>query len=157
VAVDAKHIYWADAVYSSIGRANLDGTHAEERFITGIAGLPTGVAVSPKLAGKATAPRTQGQRGKEIVVRVKLRATEQLTAKASGKVKVNPTYKLRPKQVQVGAGKTRTLRLKPREAHAQRIAAALNRGEKATAKLSVKLTDAAGNRKTEKLRVRLQR
>ena len=39
---------------------------------------------------------------------------------------------------------------------ARKIAAALKRGEKAKAKVTVKLTDPAGNRETEKLRVRLK-
>ena len=113
--------------------------------------------MSPKLAGKATAATTQGQSGTKIVVRVRLRAKEQLTAKASGEIKVNPTYKLRPKKVQVAAGKTKTLWLKPKKKAAGRIAQALKRGEKAKAKVTVKLTDGAGNRETEKLRVRLKR
>jgi hypothetical protein len=88
---------------------------------------------------------------------VKVKARERLTAKASGEIKMNPTYKLRPKKVQVGAGKTKTLKLKPKKKAARKIATALKRGEKATAKLSVKLTGLAGNSETEKLRVRLER
>ena len=160
LAVDANHVYWADLLFGSIGRANLDGTHVDERFITG-AGIPTGVAVNTlpdtRLAGRATAATTQGQSGKQIVVRVKLKANEQLTAEASGKVKVNPTYKLRPKKVQVAAGKTKTLRLKPKKKAARKIATALKRGEKANARLTVRLTDWAGNTESEKLRVRLKR
>jgi hypothetical protein len=41
------------------------------------------------------------------------------------------------------------------EGKGKKVAAALKRGEKAKARLSVKLTDLAGNRETEKLRVRL--
>ena len=51
-----------------------------------------------------------------------MKAKERLTAKASGKIKVNPTYKLKPKKVQVAAGKTKTLKLKPKKAKAKRIA-----------------------------------
>ena len=164
VAVDANHVYFSQGSfqrpglrsYSSIARANLDGTHVDKRFINA-ADRPAAVAVSPKLAGKATAATTQGQSGTKIVVRVRLRAKEQLTAKASGEIKVNPTYKLRPKKVQVAAGKTKTLWLKPKKKAAGRIAQALKRGEKAKAKVTVKLTDGAGNRETEKLRVRLRR
>jgi DNA-binding beta-propeller fold protein YncE len=43
VAVDGTHVYWADR-YSSIGRANLDGTGVKPSFVTG-ANKPTGVAV----------------------------------------------------------------------------------------------------------------
>ena len=163
VAVDANHVYWAHYLPrpgpSSIGRANLNGTHVEKRFIGGadLQADVAAIAVSPKLAGKATAATTQGQSGKEIVVRVRLRAKEQLTAKASGKIKVNPTYKLRSKKAKLATGETKTLRLKPKKAKAKRIARALKRGKKANAKLTVKLTDLAGNTATERLRVRLKR
>ena len=69
-----------------------------------------------QLAGKATAATTQGQSGKKVLVKAKVKAKERLTAKASGKVKINPTYKLRPKKVQVAAGKTKTLRPKKKAA-----------------------------------------
>ena len=162
VAVDAKHIYWTNFTYPNgwIGRANLDGTDVD-RTASSPAAASSGIAVDTlpdtKLAGKATAARTQDQRGEGIAVRVKLKAKEQLTAKATGKIKVNPTYKLKPKKVQVAAGKTKTLRLKPKKRAARKIARALKRGEKAKAKLTVKLTDRAGNTETEKLRVRLKR
>ena len=109
-------------------------------------------------SGKASVAKAQRQHGKKIVVKVKVKAKERLTAKASGKIKVKPTYKLKPKKVQVAGGKTKTLKLKPKkEGQAKRIAAALKQGEKATAKLTVKLTDHAGNSETEKLSVRLKR
>ncbi len=79
------------------------------------------------------------------------------SAKASGKIKVNPTYKLKPKKVKPATGETKTLKLRPKKAKAKKIAAALKRGEKAKARLTVKLTDLAENRETEKLRVRLKR
>ncbi|MGE5527333.1 MAG: YncE family protein [Methanosarcina sp.] len=44
VAVDAEHIYWADAAWGRIGRANLDGTDPEFSFIAG-AEEPCGVAL----------------------------------------------------------------------------------------------------------------
>ena len=44
IAVDAKHIYWADSDANTIGRAKLDGSGVEPGFITG-AGDPYGVAV----------------------------------------------------------------------------------------------------------------
>ena len=172
VAVDGAHIYATKYDYGgdgSIGRANLDGTGLNLGFFSGAGSLPGGVAVDAghiywthrtiddEPAGSATASRTQRQTGKRIIVRVKVKADEQLTAKASGKIKVNPTYKLRPKKVQVAAGETKTLSLKPKQKAAARIAQALSRGEKAKAKVTVNLTDAAGNTETEKLRVRLRR
>ena len=170
VAVDAEHIYWADdrlrladEFKAAIGRADLDGTNADLDFIP-VARAPVsvgGVAVDgladTDLAGTASAPRTQRQSGKKIVVRVKVKAKERLTAKASGKIKVNPTYKLRPKKLRLAALQTKPLRLKPKQKAARKIATALKRGEKATAKLSVKLADLAGNRETERFTVRLKR
>jgi len=44
VAVDARHIYWADANRDMIGRSDLDGTDTELSFISG-ADEPCGVAV----------------------------------------------------------------------------------------------------------------
>ena len=73
-------------------------------------------------------------------------------------MEINPTYKLRPKTMKVAKGRAKILKLKPKnKAQAKKIAAALKRGEKATAKVKVKLTDRAGNTETEKLRVRLKR
>jgi len=34
VAVDAAHVYWTNIDANTIGRANLDGTGANQRFIT---------------------------------------------------------------------------------------------------------------------------
>jgi hypothetical protein len=162
LALDARHVYWTNFYARSIGRANLDGTVVDDRFPITDADGPLGVAVTTlpdtKLAGRARAATTQDQSGEGIVVRVKVKAKEQLTAKASGTVKVNPSYKLKSKKAQVAAGNTKTLKLKPKkEGQAKRIAAALKQGEKATAKLTVKLTDPAGNSETEKLSVRLKR
>ena len=86
-----------------------------------------------------------------------MKAKEQLTAKATGKIKVNPTYKLKPRTAKLAAGETQTLKLTPKKAQAKKIAAALKHGKKATAKLKVKLSDVAGNTKTKKLSVRLRR
>jgi virginiamycin B lyase len=43
VALDSKHLYWANSHSDSVGRANLDGSGAEPRFIVG-AEHPCGVA-----------------------------------------------------------------------------------------------------------------
>ena len=163
VAVDAGHVYWTNSEpTSTIGRADLDGSNLDQRFIVPAEGADlSSVAVDGltdrKLAGKATSATPQRQRGTEIVVKVEVKAKEQLTAKATGKIKVNPTYKLKPKKVKLAAGETRTLKLKPTKAAAKKITAALKHGKKATAKLKVRLTDQAGNRETEKLSVRLKR
>ena len=65
---------------------------------------------------------------------------------------------MKPKTVKLNAGETKTLRVKPKKANAaKKIVGAMKDGEKATAKLKVRLTDVAGNTKTEKLRVRVRR
>ena len=134
----------------------------EVRAISAVGADPTPASrsftVDAEVAGKASAAKTQKQHGKKIVVKVKVKANEKLTAKASGKVKVNPTYKLKPKTAQLTAGQTKALKLKPKKkGQAKRIAGALERGKKATAKLTVKLTDQVGHSDTENLSVRLRR
>jgi virginiamycin B lyase len=44
VAVNRRHIYWANSGNGTIGRAGLDGTRVDQRFITG-ANKPLGVAL----------------------------------------------------------------------------------------------------------------
>jgi hypothetical protein len=44
VAVDGRHVYWANSDSGAIGEANLDGTGVDQGFITGASG-PNGVAV----------------------------------------------------------------------------------------------------------------
>ncbi len=110
------------------------------------------------LEGSATAKKKQKQKGKKIVVRAEVTAGEDLEAKATGKVKVgNKPYKLKRASKGVASGKSKTLKLKPKKKDAKKIAKALKKGKRAKAKLDVKLTDEAGNKKTEKLSVKLKR
>ena len=44
MAVDASYVYWTNFSTGTIGRANLDGTGADQGFISGASG-PAGVAV----------------------------------------------------------------------------------------------------------------
>ena len=151
-------VWWFDN--GRIGRANLDGTNVDPDFVSLPRDVPQFLAVdalTDTVAGEASAAKTQRQRGKRIVVTVRVKAKDRLTAKATGEIKVNPTYELKPKKVRVAAGKSKTLKLRPKKTKAKKIARALKRGEKAKAKVTVKLTDPAGNRETEKLRVRLKR
>jgi hypothetical protein len=117
------------------------------------------VSVDTRLKGSATAKKTQKQKGKKIVVKAKAKAKEDLTAKGKGRVKVKKkTYKLKPVTKSVSSGSSKNLKLKPKKSEdAKKIAKALKQGTKAKAKLTVKLTDEAGNTKTEKLSVKLKR
>lgn len=160
LAVDPQHLYWLDN--RTIGRADLNGAEVDQSFITlPENAAPNTIAVDALsdtiLRGKACAAPRQRQQGSKISVRVKVTARERLTAEASGEIEVNPTYKLRPKTAHLGAGETRTLKLKPKTAAAKKIVAALRRGQKAKANVKATLTDLAGNRETESLRVRLKR
>ena len=168
VAADDAHIYWTASGYAGtalpILRANLDGT-AIEHLVPG-AGDATNLAVDDShiywthydggVSGHAFSAKRQT--GKLGAVRVKVTAGERLKARAGGKLKLNPTYKLRPKTVELARGEKTTLRLSPkRKAQAKRVAAALKQGQQATADLTVQLTDRVGNGRTETLRVRLKR
>ena len=109
------------------------------------------------VAGAATAPRTQRQHGDSIAVEVDVSAGEQLTAEAGGKIKVGRSYKLKPAQVELGAGQSGTLVLRPKGKLETRLAGALKRVRTATATLEVELTDEAGDTEVEELSVKLKR
>ncbi len=115
--------------------------------------------VDTKLKGSASAKGKQKQKGSKIVIKAKAKAREDLDAKATGKVKLaNKSFKLRRKAKGVESGESKTLKLKPKKSKdAKRIARALKQGEKAKAKLKVKLIDGVGNKKTERLSVKLKR
>jgi hypothetical protein len=100
---------------------------------------------------------SQIKRGGDIRVRVRVSAQEQLTAEASGRIKLNPSFKLKPKSMQVAGASGKTMQLVPRKKHGKKIAKALKKGKRATAKLEVKLTDEVGNVKAEKLSIELSR
>jgi hypothetical protein len=61
VAVDERFLYWGNSQSDSVGRANLDGSGAEPRFIAG-ADHPCGVAVD-RLSGPGPAGGESGSAG----------------------------------------------------------------------------------------------
>jgi len=125
---------------------------------SGVASFGGGSGGGGGVAATVTAPRSADLNGNKVVIPVDVAADEDLTANASGKVKINPTYKLKPKSAQLAAGQTKTLKLKPKQkAQAKKIAKALKQGEKATAKVTVKLTDGEGGTESEKVKVKLKR
>ncbi|MBK5111898.1 MAG: hypothetical protein JJE10_11175, partial [Thermoleophilia bacterium] len=107
-----------------------------------------------------SAAKKQPQKGSSIKVKAKFRSSEQVTAKATGKVKVGgkATYKLKKASKGNDPGQSAAVTLKPKKPKgAKKITKALKKGKKATAKLSLKLIDDAGNSKTKKLSVKLKR
>jgi hypothetical protein len=62
VAVDSRHVYWGNSASDSVGRANLDGSGTEQRFVVGAAN-PCGVAVDSlgSAAARAGAPPPSAQ------------------------------------------------------------------------------------------------
>jgi DNA-binding beta-propeller fold protein YncE len=110
-----------------------------------------------RVSGNAKARKTQKQKRRKIVVKVRVRAGEDITARGGGRVRVGRrAYGLRVQRKNVASGKKRTLKLRPKKArNSKRIARALKRGRKATAKLKVRLSDGSGNSKNVRLKVRL--
>ena len=107
--------------------------------------------------GSAAADGTQSQKRNRIAVTVVVVAGEDLTAQATGEVEWRETsYELKPRTKRVAAGKSKKLKLKLKGKDGKRIARALTLGEQATAKLTVDLTDRAGNEKSEQLTVILK-
>ena len=161
IAIDDRHIYWTSED-GAIGRANLDGSQVDQRLIAG-AEPAGGLAVdggSAELSGKASAKRRQGQPGRRIRVKVKIRARDEaLTARGQGAIRAGrKSYQLQSRTIHLSDAQAKFLRLKPRRAGASgNVARALRRERRVIAKVSVKLTDKYGNTETEKLRVRLRR
>jgi hypothetical protein len=122
---------------------------------------PAVLASAPdeSLDGTATAKETQQQKGDEIVVAAKVKADEDLSVEATGRIELRgKAYELKPGEGSVAAGGKATFELKPRRAkHEKKIVKALKRGRKAEARVKVKLSDGAGNTATERLSVALKR
>ena len=111
-----------------------------------------------EVSGKVGAKKSQKQRGNRIRIVIKVKAGEPLTASAKGSIRVNPKFKLRRLNKKLDEGVKKTLRLKPkRRSDERKIVKALKRGDRARAKLTVKLTDELGNSSLKKLRVKLKR
>jgi hypothetical protein len=143
-----------------------DGTHGFDVRAFG----PTGIAdptpasrsftLDTRPGGVVDASKKQRQKDGQIVVKVRVSAEEQLTAAAGGKAKIDKhktSYTLAPRTESVGAGETEKLKLGlKRNRNEPRIAKALEQGKTAKAKLTVKLTDEAGNTAARQLSVKLK-
>ncbi len=113
--------------------------------------------VDTAVKGKSTAKKTQKQKGKKVVVKVEVKAKEDLDVAASGKVTVKKkSYKLKKASKSVAKGKSATLKLMPKKSKdAKKIAKSLKKS-KGKAKVDVTLADDAGNSKKSKLAVTLK-
>ncbi len=115
VAVDASHVYWTSVAGARhwAHRPRQPRRHGRRRESSSAAvSYPSGVAVDalPDFAAAATVdakqdPEATGQ--EDPPSRSRSRPKELLTAEASGKIKVNPTYKLKPKTVRGRGGQDR--------------------------------------------------
>lgn len=135
----------------------LSGSPMRERLRDAVLKLD-GVDIVAGVYGKATARRSQKQKGEKIVVKVEVGAKEKLDAKASGKVTVKrKSFMLRQVSKSVARGKTATLKLKPaKSGDAKKIAGALEKIN-GKAKVDVTLSDDDGYRSSLKLSVTLKR
>ena len=110
------------------------------------------VTVDSRVDGKLKAKKTQKQKPGKVVVKVKVKAGEQLSAKVKGKIKRGgKSFALKGKTKTVEAGRSKTLKLKLKE---KGQAAKVTAG-KAKATLKGKLTDDSGNVAKKKLKVKL--
>lgn len=114
--------------------------------------------VDTKLKGSARAKGKQSQKGSKISIVAKATAKEKLSAKGSGAVKLGKaSYALKATTEQLKKGRSRKLKLKPKKSkNTKKLAAALAAGKQAKAQLKVTLKDQAGNKTTEKLKVKLR-
>ncbi len=108
--------------------------------------------------GTATARRTQKQRGKRIVIEVRVKAKEKLEVRAAGRVRATKnTYGLEAKEKSFAGGEKGSLKLVPeRLGDSKKIAKHLKQGKTATAKLKLRLTDETRNKRTTELSVELK-
>ena len=176
LAADDSYIYFDGFLYeSAIDRASVDAAGIFD--VSAVTALspeppspPRGLAVdsghiywgrgTTVLKGSASAKPVQKQNGSKIVVKAKVTAKELLFAQAGGKIEVKrKSYELKDVDfTKVRAGASKTLKLKPKKSKdAKKIAKALKKGKKTTAKLKVELSDSDGNTETEKLSVKLMR
>jgi hypothetical protein len=100
----------------------------------------------------------QRRRKSRIMVKLKAGAGEAVEIKGKGKILLaGRDARLAPKSKNVKANKRKTLKLEPaRKKDAERVQRALAAGKKPRAKLSVRLVDRAGNKRTERLGIRIQ-
>ncbi|MFN8111752.1 MAG: beta-propeller fold lactonase family protein [Solirubrobacterales bacterium] len=108
-----------------------------------------------KIDGKASAEKTQKQKGKKIIVAVKVKTGEDLDVDSRGKITIQKkTWNLKPITEPVSGNKT--LKMKPAKSNAQKTIAKKLKNKKGKANIDVVLSDDGGNSKTSKLAVTLK-
>ena len=111
--------------------------------------------VDTKVKGaKIKAAKNQKIKGSKVVVKVKAGAGEKVTGKPGGKL---GKYALKAKKKTIKSGKLATFKLKPKKSSdSKKIVKLLNKGKTLKAKLTVKLTDEAGNSKKLKAKSKVK-
>ena len=117
--------------------------------------LPPDTAVD----GSASAKKIQLQPPGKVRVRVKVAASESVAARWTGKLRLGTkAYRLKAVAMDVAAGRRATATLKPRRRRDEtKLVKALSRGKRVKAKVTVKLTDAAGNTRSATVKATLKR
>ena len=144
-----------------------DGDHTFAVRGVGADGLPGAAATAAFTVDTALEgadidiAKKQKLKGEKVKLKVNAGADEAVDALAKGKIKVKGSkkkFKLKKVSKAVAAGKQKTLKLKPKKKKdSKKILDLLDDGEKLTAKLSAKLTDALGNKFKDKQNVKLKR
>jgi hypothetical protein len=126
---------------------------------TDIGAVELAAVAPPGVDGaKVSAKKTQKQKGKKVVIKVKAGAAEAVTVTAKGSIKLGKK-KIALKKVtkDAAAGKQVTLKLKPKgKSGSKQVLNALAAGKKAKAAPKVDLTDGDGNKATESLNIKLK-
>lgn len=117
---------------------NTDASPAERSFV--VDRTVQGANVSAK--------RSQRQRGRNLSLKVSVKAAEDVVVSAKGKVRVKKkSFDVVAKKATLEGGSKRTLKLKTKKpAAARKILKLLRRGEKAQASVEATFTDDLGNR-----------
>lgn len=143
---------------------NIDATPAERNFtvvkerVDSTCETNPGLCPDTKVDAVVTAAKLQKQKGKTIVVAVKIRANEALTANLSGSVrKGKHKAAFKPVTQPLKAGSTNTIKLRPaRNGPSRLVAAALLGGKRAVPKIFITMTDGATNRLVVKPKIKIQ-
>ncbi len=135
----------------------LSGPPMRERLRDAVLKLD-GVDIVVGVYGKARANKTQKQKGREVVIKVVVKAGEDLKARASGKITVKrKSYRLKVISRPVAQGRSAILKLKPAKSEvANKIAKALRKST-GKAKVDIILSDEDSNSNKSKLSVTLKR